>query len=371
MRNIALAILFPMCTLGLSGAAAAQAPAGNATTVSPEAAEGISAETLTAMDTAIREGKFQTITSVLIARHGKLVYEAYFDKGGPEARRNTRSVTKTVTAMLVGAAIARGDIASADQPVMPYLRYLGRVENPDPRKAKITIEDFLTMSSPLECDDSNSFSRGNEERMYLVENWERFALDLPMRGFPEWVDRPEASPYGRAFSYCTAGVVALGAVVQKATGEPLPDFARKALMGPLGIEGERWQKMPSGLAMAGGGLGLRSRDLMALGQVLLDGGRWNGQTVLPESWVKAMSTPHASVGSGRGDYGYLLWLPTFKVAGRSVKAWMMSGSGGNKVVIVPELDAVVVVTTENFNVRNSHGLSDSLIADYALAAIKP
>ena len=337
-------------------------------TAAPES-QGVSTERLAAMDAAVRAGTFQTITSVLIARHGRLVHEAYFDAGGREARRNTRSATKTVTAMLVGAAIAEGDIANVDAPVMPFIASHGPFDNPDPRKAAITVEDLLTMSSLLECDDDNQFSRGNEERMYLIEDWVKFTFDLPIKGFPAWIPKPADQPHGRAFSYCTAGTTTLGAVVQSASGEPLDAFARRTLFAPLGIEGEQWQISPTGLPQGGGGLGLRSRDLLALGQLLLNRGEWAGQQVLPEAFAVAMTTPQASVDPQRGDYGYLTWLPTYTVASQPHAAWAMAGTGGNKVVIVPDLDVVVVVTTENYNVRNPHGLADTLIADHALTAI--
>ncbi len=337
--------------------------------VSTPAAQAVSGERLTAMDEAIRAGTFQRVTSVLVARNGRLIHETYFDDAAADARRNTRSVGKTVTAMLVGAAIDRNLLPGVDAPIMPYLQDRGPFEHPDPRKARIVVEDFLTMSSPLECDDDNSFSRGNEERMYLIEDWAKFAFDLPIRGFPEWTPRPEASPHGRAFSYCTAGVVALGATLEKATGRPLPDFAREVLFAPLGIDGEQWQSTPTGGTMAGGGLGLTSRDLLALGQLLLDGGRWSGRQVLSAAWVRAMTSPHAQVSPERGDYGYLLWLPTYQAGGREHAVWMMSGTGGNKVIVAPDLNAVAVITTENFNVRNPHGLADTLITDYVLAAM--
>ncbi len=322
------------------------------------------------VDAAVKRGEFDTITSVLVARHGKLLHESYYDAGGSEARRDTRSATKSVTGMLIGIAIAHHAVPSVKTTILPYFSDLGPLEHPDPRKEKIEIEDLLTMSSLMECDDNNQFSRGNEERMYLIENWPKFFLDLPIKGFAAWVKSPQQSPYGRAFSYCTAGATTLGAVVERATKTPLATFAARNLFAPLGITGEQWQYSPLGLAQGGGGLGLRSRDLLKLGQLYLDGGIADGKQIVPASWVKVSLTPHAVV-PDRDDteYGYLWWRQAFTVGGVRHPAWLMNGSGGNKVVLIPDLNTVVVITTTNYGVHNPHQISEKLLSSLILPAI--
>jgi CubicO group peptidase (beta-lactamase class C family) len=158
-------------------------------------------------------------------------------------------------------------------------------------------------------------------------------------------------------------------MVQSAVKMPLQDFAQKALFAPLGITKAEWQFSPLGLAQGGGGLGLRSRDLLKLGQLLANGGTWHGKQVLPAAWVKASVSPQAQVDEER-NYGYLLWMYPYSAKGVKHQSYQMAGSGGNKVVVFPDLDMVALVTTTNYGARNPHQITDKLIAEHILGALE-
>ena len=330
---------------------------------------GLQSARLHEMESAIRAGEFKKITSVLVARHGKLAYELFPEGTLPSDFMDTRSATKSITGMLVGIAIDRG-LLRLDTRVLPFFPDRQPLQNPDPRKDAITVEDLLTMSSILECDDWNDFSRGNEERMYVVEDWVRFALDLPVKGFPSWVKKPAESPHGRSFSYCTAGVFLLGQVLARATKTPVEAFARENLFGPLGIDHVDWKLSPLGEAQTGGGLGLCSRDLLALAQLFLNGGAWQGRRIVPEAWVRRSIEPHARIDE-KTEYGYLWWLRRFGSGATAFDGYYMSGNGGNKVAVFPEADLVVAITSNNYGTKGMHEQTDRLLSDYILAAVTP
>ena len=319
------------------------------------------------VEEALRSGRFGRITSVLVEHRGSRVVEIYQD-GDVTTRRNTRSATKTVTGVLVGVAIARGLVDSVTTPVSAYLPMGDAVRNPDPAKDAITVEDLLTMSSMLECDDTNPFSAGNEERMYLTPSWSEFACDLPVKGFPPWVPRPEDSPYGRSFSYCTAGVVLLGSVLERACGEPVEDFARRELFDPIGVGEVTWSRTAEGTVMTGGGLLMTSRDLARLGRLSLDSGRVGDRQVVPREWMGTSTTTQVSVDDDRA-YGYLWWLKAVRHGGRAHASHFMAGAGGNRVAVLPGLDLVAVVTSENFGRDDAHDVTEQLIVEHVLPAV--
>ncbi|NKJ22599.1 serine hydrolase [Dyella sp. SG609] len=368
-RPYLLAALLAACSLSLS-AAGYRAPDAHddGWPVADARAGHIDTTPFAALEGKIADGSFKNITSVLVARDGKLVYEHYFNGSDAGHLNDVRSASKSVTALLAGAAIDRGLIPGVQAKVYGFFPDKQPVQHADPRKQAITLEDLLTMSSLWECNDENEFSAGNEERMYVSEDWLQFALDLPIKGFAPWMAKPADSPHGRAFSYCTAGAFVSGAVVERAARMPLSRFAADALEKPLGIEHVQWNASPLGIGMGGGGTRYRSRDLAKLGQLALDDGRWHGRQVISAAWIHAMLTVHAQARDD-ADYGYLWWCFRKPVTGIDEPVWAMSGNGGNYVFVVPSRRLVAVVTSTAYNQRYAHPQSQEILREYLLKAV--
>ena len=291
---------------------------------------------------AIARGDAPNTTSVLVMRGGVVEYERYFSGTGPETLQDTRSVGKSITALAVGVAIQRGAIPSVTAPAFAYLRDLD--PTPGPIKAAITVEDLLTMSSALDCDDNDEASPGNEARMYPRPSWARWAAALGVRsGYQR--DATGRGPW----HYCTAGSFLLGQILQRATGQPADRFIADAVLRPIGITRWQFNRSPTGEVLTGGQLRLRTRDLAALGWLVRSGGRWKDRAVVPEGFVRQAITIHRKTPYFEEDYGYQLWRHTYQSPCGQLSGWQMSGNGGNRVVIFDALNAVVVVTRTHYN----------------------
>ena len=315
------------------------------------------------LDSIVNQGEYENITSILVAKDSKLIFEKYYQQSDSNALHNTRSATKSIATLLTGIAIDKGCIASETDLIFKYLSANQPVKNPDPRKDRITIEDLLTMSSVLECDDWNDHSRGHEMRMYFIEDWTQFLVDLPVRSYP-FGPPPEERPYGRVFAYGSAKSAAVGDIVERACNKKLDLLAKENLFDPLNITHYKLHYSPLGVLNTAGGSEYRSRDLLKMIQLMANKGSWEGKQLLSENWIEKATSPHA-LAYDDFEYGYLLWLRRFG----DHEAFYMSGNGGNKVMALPDLNATLVITTTNYNNRNAHRYSYEIISDYIIPAL--
>ncbi len=322
-------------------------------------------ERLMQMDSAVVAGAYERITSILIAKDGQVLYEKYYNDSNKNSKHNTRSSTKTMATLLTGIAIEKGFISSEKDKILSYLKHKLPLKNPDKRKNEITIEDLLTMSASLECNDNNSFSRGHEERMYLIEDWTQFYLDLPIRSYT-FNPKPEELPYGRSFSYCSAGAATMAEVIESAVGTKLDVFAKQHLFEPLGITDYTLHYTPQNILNTAGGSEYKSRDFLKLIQLCLNNGQWKGTQLLPASWIQKASSPKVDAFEGM-QYGYLFWLLDFG-NDKKFPCYAMAGNGGNKMIACPDLGLTVVMTSTNYNNAKAHRYTNELMNTYIVPA---
>jgi CubicO group peptidase (beta-lactamase class C family) len=285
------------------------------------------------------------VHAVLVARGGKLVFERYFS--GPDEIQSRRagnvtfdadmlhdmkSVSKSVASLALGVAIEGGLIRSVNEPLFSFFPELSDLRSPE--KDSLRLVHALTMTMGLkwvEATPSTGDYDNDEARMHMARDPCRYVLGLPA-----------AAPPGQEFFYNTGALTLVSAIIRKATGHPLDEFARANLFEPLGIAAVEWNRV-KGDTDAGGGLRLRPRDMAKIGQLVLADGRWNDRQVVSKAWIDASMTPRMDATS-QFFYGYLWWLGRSLLNGREVHWAAALGRGGQSIRIVPELDLVVAVT---------------------------
>ena len=295
----------------------------------------------------IGDETYKNIHGVILIRDGKLIVEAYFPgtdgRGekqdfGRDTLHSLQSVTKSVNALLVGMAIDRKLIGGVEEPLSGFFPDHADLFAADAKKA-IRLRHCLAMTPGLAWVESGipyTDLRNDAVRMNQSHDPVRFVLEKSVATEP-----------GRRFLYDSGVSIVLGEVVRKASGQAADEFAREHLFAPLGIKEYRWGKLPDGTVHTGGGLWLRPRDMAKLGQLMLDGGRWRGNQIVGEAWVRDSVKQQAPY---RG-YGYQWWLRSFWGRDRVIEAFAAQGLGGQFIVVIPDLRLVAAFTGWNVNER--------------------
>lgn len=328
-------------------------------------AVGMEAGPLDALDAEIRAGKHGYVDSMLVVRCGKLVYEKTYthdydkiygeraktrgplnhDPSGPYNYFNPdwhpfyrrgelhsmQSITKTVTSVIIGVAMARGDFPSIDTPILKFFNG-ARIQKLDPRMRRITIRHLLTMTAGIEWHEDLPYTdpKNSADLMEASHDWVDYAINQPMAEEP-----------GARFNYSSGASQILSHIFKQATQRDISEYATEHFFKPLGIT-HYWKRTPTGLSDTEGGLYLHGQDLAKIGYLFLQNGVWDGKQLVRAEWVKDSVAAHTTVGDGPVKYGYKWWLPPYGDAGR--RAWTGSGFGGQRLLVLSEEEVVMVFT---------------------------
>ena len=302
--------------------------------------QGMDSQRLSELPQHIEE-KLAHIRSFLIVRHGYLVFEKYYQGCEQNDYHEVASVTKSFTSALVGIALKGEYLKSLDQKMMDFF--------PDYATSdivNITLGHLLTMTSGFRWNDIN-FPRWTRS-----DNWIKFAVERPI------VNEP-----GEKFNYDTPAAHLLSGILAKATGISTLKFASKYLFEPLGIAQPQWSTDPQGYNTGGHGAAFRSRDLAKFGYLYLNNGMWDGKQVISSNFVQTSTQKQNEGGFPENEhYGYLWWVTT--VEGHH--AYFAGGFGGQFIYIVPELDLVVVITS---NLDRPHMENRNIVGEFIIPAI--
>lgn len=275
--------------------------------------EGFTPSKLRAADRRFRATP--ALASVLVSRHGRLVFERYYRGATGNEDQNVFSVTKSVVSVLVGIALREGKLRSLDQKLVDF--FPGELASgTDSRVRAITLRDLLTMTSGY-----------REPLIAASDDWVRTLLNRPLSSDP-----------GTAFSYDDGSAHLAGAALAQATGESLQAYAQRELFGPIGIHPAHWSTDGQGHSLGSTGLFLRPRDLQTLGRLYLRDGRWDGRQLVPERWVRDSTSTKVRVPNGYA-YGYFWWVNPGPHGG-----FLALGYAGQTIAVFPKLDLVVTTT---------------------------
>lgn len=286
-----------------------------------------------------RAQSINSVTSVLVQQNGVLCAENYFKGLQVGETTNIKSASKSIISLLVGIAVDEGYIESVQQPIRPFFEDYFKA-NPDSVKESITIKDLLTMRSGLETTSFHNYGR-----WVTSDDWVKFALDQPLEKQP-----------GGDMAYSTGTSHLLSVILTKATGITTKAFAEKHLFEPMDIKVGGWDRDPQGYYMGGNNMALSPRDMVKIGQMMLNGGTYNGRQIVSEQWVEDSFKTYTRSNFNPYDYGYMWWNKSIE----GYKIYFAWGFGGQYIFMIPSLDAVVVLTGALQNATQSRSYKEPI-----------
>jgi len=395
MLRSRVATLFVLTLLAgglVTRAAAQQAPwPTEGWSVSSPAAQGLDSMPFVELVRGVEDGTFGNIDRLVVIRNGYLVvnerwendyrtlsrgsssalgcgwetcadpddvhqYNYYFPDHHPYYMdrdvHSLQSVTKSVTSILIGIAIMRGEISGADALLLSFFEDYD-LSDVDDRLSQATLEDLLTMRSGIEWHEDRPFDSTNTTlQLEWSDDWIQFTLDQPT----------DADP-GEKWAYNSGGSHLMSGIIKHSTGKYVDEYAESYLFGPLGIPDYHWKQTPTRYPDTEGGLYLEAEQLAKIGYLYLNGGVWDGERIVTEEWVEASTARHADpVNQAGWGYGYQWW----RLDRDGTEVWAGLGFGGQFLLVMPEHQLIGVANSWNLFGRVDQsilrGLMEAMLA---------
>jgi len=287
--------------------------------------QGVSSEAIAKFVRAADE-KVNSMHSVMILRHGKVIAEAWWAPEDASKPHVLWSLSKSFTSTAVGLVVEEGKLSIEDRVVGFFPDDLPA--EPTENLRKMQVKDLLTMST----------GHADEPNVRQSQDWIKSFLAHPL-----------PHPPGTFFRYNTPATFMQSAIVQKVTGKTVVDYLQSRLFDPLGIQPPRWDTNPQGISLGGYGLFLKTEDIAKFGQLYLQNGKWEGKQLIPATWVQQATSKQVSNGDNPSSdwnqgYGFQFWRCRHN-------AFRGDGKDGQFCIVMPDQDAVVVMTANTTNMQ--------------------
>lgn len=314
-------------------------------------------------------GKFAGLHAVLALHKGEVLTENFFTSKDrrwrssvkavehrADALHDLRSITKSIVSLLYGIALAEGIVPPAEGKLLEQFPEYADLAG-DKLRDSIRIKHVLTMQMGTDWNEEISYTdpRNSENAMDDAKDRYRFVLDRPM-----------VEPPGERWVYNGGATAVIAGLITKGSGKSIDDYANEKLFAPLGIERFEWFLGTDGIPSAASGLRLSARDLAKIGQLVVDEGRWQGKQIVPANWLRQSLEPRTNVPYGNMRYGYFWWLGPADGKPYWVRA---SGNGGQRLIVSPDHDLVIVIYAGNYNVDGYWELPAKIMSDYVFPTL--
>jgi len=285
----------------------------------------------------IENGTHGEVDSLLISKDGKLVFESYYRRGRANYPHYQMSITKSYTAMALGRAIQLGymTMTELDKPVVSFLKEIDQ-SGLVPGATKITLAEAMNMHSGIRID--------KDKARELMKQPDQLKGQGQIQTYLEHSSPIPKAP--REFKYQGADPSITMQVIEAVVPGSAKDFIKAELLGKMGITNYGWQDDVSGLPKSAAGSSMRSRDMLKWGLLVMNQGRWNGEQLIPAAFVER-ATDRIHTNPQGTSYGYFWWRADVKFEGTTYDCKSGRGAGGQFIMMFPETDLIVVVTSHN------------------------